>query len=479
MARFGRRSFLRGAGALTLSLPLLESRDAAAQAAPPKTLFLVHNHGGTVSAMNRSPSMSDGRGDHHGLHWWHPLADDETLTAGNLGLIHSGLLDDFVDQLILFRGIDNEAANAQAPYGGGGHGWVNCTHLTCADCHTETVDGKTEPTGAKGPSFDKLLAAHLAGSAPFDAIDLMVRGHNYGTVQYLGDRQPVSSERDPRTAFERIFAGVSPSDTGPDPELLRLRARRQSVLDGVLGAFNLLRGRVSTQDRRTLDAHADHLRAIERRIDALDGVLAPMCTTPDIADVSDREAEQVGPLMMDIAIHAGRCNLSPVIAIQIGDIITSWLGTPYGVDLAHSLGHAAREVGPTGPNAGRRAAWEEEMRSNRRWRLSLFQRLLQGLADTPAGDGTLLDSSLCVYTSEFSNAAVHSSRDVPFVFAGSLGGTFRTGRFLDYNMAAPGGYETSASTHNLYTSILQGFGMEIDHFGGPHAYFDGPLPGLR
>lgn len=479
MSRYlSRRAFLRGAGAATLALPVLESTRGTARAQrAPGTFFLLHAHGGTVSAMNRTPSMNDGRGAHHGLHWWHPLTSDETLRAINLGPLHQGLFDDLVSDLVLLRGIDNEAANAQAPYGGGGHRWVNVTHLTCADAYTEVRNGKTEPTAPNGPSFDKVLAGHLAGSAPFDAIDLGVRGHSYGTVQFLGDRQPASRERDPRAAFERLFAGLE-ADTPatPDVEATRRQLQRGSVLDGVLQAFNQLRGRVSRADQVLLEAHADHLRGIERRLDMLDAVRPPMCAPVELTGSAD--AEIAGPLMVDLAVQAARCALSPVISLQVEDVVTGWLGRPYGSDLAHSLGHAGREVGPTGPNARRRDDWEREMLANHRWRAGLFARLVRGLKETVTGTGTLLDESLCMYTSEFSNPAVHSARDLPFLLAGSLHGTFRTGRFVDFDTAPEGAYASRASTHNLYTTVLQSFGMDVDHFGGAHAAYEGPLAGL-
>lgn len=475
-----RRTFLRGAGAAALALPMLELThgDVLAAEGPPETLYLIHNHGGTVSPRSRGGSAENGSGAHHGMYWWYPTSDAETLSAANLGPIHTGLVDEFVPKLTILAGVDNMAGATQGAYGGG-HGWVNQSHLTCADMHRKTVDGKEEPDGPKGPSFDKVLAAHFSGSTPFDAIDLRVQGHNYGTVQFHGERMPVSSEADPRAAFDRLFAGISPEPgEGPDPAVLRARARRQSVLDGVLESFNLLRGRVSSYDRTLLDAHAEHLRSIERRLDSLDGIAGPMCTIPTIGSPSDRDAEMVGPLMIDLALHAGRCGLSRVITVQINDVITSWLPTPYGHDLAHSLGHAAREVGPTGEEASRRSDWETEILANRRWRFGLFARLLRGLEDVPAPMGTMLDHSLAMYTSEFSNAAVHSCRDVPFMLAGSLCGRLRTGRFLDYNTASGTSYDTTASTHNLYTTVLQQFGVEIEHFGNGDAYFDGALPGL-
>jgi hypothetical protein len=111
-------------------------------------------------------------------------------------------------------------------------------------------------------------------------------------------------------------------------------------------------------------------------------------------------------------------------------------------------------------------------------------QLLEGLDDPNflEGDGTLLDNSLVLYTSEFRNGSIHTAWNMPVLLAGSAGGALSTGRFIDYNQhgAAEGTlqYETSESTHNLFTSILQALGQDDQHFGNGDASHQGPLPGL-
>lgn len=466
-----RRTFLRGVGAVTVALPALELThgEGRAQTNDAPLLFLVHEHGGTVSARNRGGSNNDGTGGHHGMDWWRPTAPDPVLRAENLGRLHRGLLDPFVAKMSILAGIDNMAAVAQGPYGGGGHNWVNVTHLTCCDANTSG-----EKPQATGPSFDRLIADHTSAVVPFPSIDVRVHGHNYGTPFKQPDGSSVSSEKDPREAFARIFAGVSP-DGGPDPELLALQARQQSVLDGVQESFAMLRRRAGQADRHVLDAHAEHIRSIERRLDAM-GAPSALCTVPDMDAHTD--AQTTAPLHVDLLVHAARCGLSRVFNLQIGDLLTPWAGSYYPTERGHSLGHAAREVGPTGPNAHRRAEWEAEIESNRRWRIEVLAQLLQQLEETTVGDGTLLDKSLVVYSSEFSNAATHSARDLPILVAGSAGGRFEQGQFRDYNTESGTAYSTSASTHNLWTSVLNGFGVPVDHFGNDDAYVRGPLDGF-
>ena len=60
----------------------------------------------------------------------------------------------------------------------------------------------------------------------------------------------------PRVAFEQLFGAAHPA-TG-------------SVLDGVGSGAARLRGRLGPSDRVRLDAYLDHVRAVERRIQAIE-----------------------------------------------------------------------------------------------------------------------------------------------------------------------------------------------------------------
>jgi hypothetical protein len=475
----GRRAFLVGVGGAIVSLPLLEyTHDRAlAGGEAPKRFLTVFEHGGTISNMNRGwPHgdggwRADGRGEGHGLDHWAPRSSGEAL---ELGPIHEELTP-WASKLLVLQGIDNRAAIAQSQYADGGHGTANVTALTAAE-----ISGVGDDSTSLGPSIDHVVAERLRALQParFDRIHLNVRGHQYGSPYFRAPRERVGGEPDPRAAFDSIFEGVTASG-GPDPEFVRRQTRRRSVLDGVLGSFERFRGRVSSADLATVDAQLEHLRALERELESLE--MPPMCMPPE--DVPDAgEAEIVGPLHARIIVAALRCGLTNVANLEIADIITPWVGgTDWGYEIGHALHHYAREIGPTGPSADRYDQWMGEMLANRRWRTSLVRELIEGLDDPAFTEGgrTLLDNSLLLWTSEFSNGSGHIAYNVPVMLAGSAGGYLRTGRHLDFD-TAPGAleYESSETTHNLFTSVLHAFGGTDEHFGSDHVTHRGPIPGL-
>jgi Protein of unknown function (DUF1552) len=475
----GRRAFLMGAGGAALALPLLELTHGKAwsQNNVTKRFLTVFSHGGTITDQSHS-SLHDGTGKYLSLNHWKPADPGEAL---QLGAIHQDL-ESFKDKLMVIQGVDNMAGGVQAQYGSGGHDISNVTSLTAADA----TDPWGEPS-AQGASIDRVIADRLAATQPvkFKRIHLNVKGHQYGSPYFAAAGQRVSGESSPLAAFNTIFEGVSP-DSEPDPAFLHQQALRRSVVDGVLDGYNDFRSKVSQADRHRIDAHIEHLYALEAELNAAPVVCAP---PTGISEDENAGGNIVGPLHVKIILAALRCGLTNVANLEIADIIASW--TPNGglidsaFEIGHSLGHYQRELGPQGESSSLASDWEIEMLENRQWRFSLVKQLLEGLDDPTflEGGGTMLDNSVLYYTSEFSEPASHVSAGQLVFLAGSGGGYFNTGRHLNFNTHAASDpntrqYATNESTHNLYTSFLHAMGESDSHFGSDHATHQGPLPGL-
>ena len=474
---FSRRSFLRGTGGVAIGLPLLELTAGKAWAADnvvDKRFIAMFSHGGEIMCRNRTGTRSHGEHGHTYIRFddWAPVVEQEQLTPSMLGATHRGLFDRHLSKMLLLRGIDNSTCMQTAPYNGG-HGWANVTALTASDVDASDPDNVL----ATGPSIDTIIAQRL-GTSP---LRLEIEGHNYGTPFFQAARQKASGTSDVQGAFDSLFADLVAGGARPDPAVLRRRALKQSVLDGVLSGLQRFRGRVGAVDRDIVDAHLDNIRALELRI--ADFTDTQQCAAPGIGGGADGgNQELAGPLMVDILIAAIACGKTQVGTFEIGDLITGWLGDPWNsaFGIGHSLHHGANDVGPGGVDVGRVDVWRNEMLDNRRWRLGLLARLMDGLESIQEGNATALDNSLILYTSEFSAAAFHSSADVPLLLAGSAGGFFRTGRHINHNTADPAtnDYAPTASTHSLFTSVLNAFGGGDTSFGSDHAYRAGALATL-
>jgi hypothetical protein len=482
MKHCGRRAFLKGVGGASLALPLLEFTHGHAWAADDavRRFVTVFSHGGTISNQSQGGKHS-GTGNSHGYDWWRP--EDPSSQDLVLGPIHQGL-EAWRSKLLVLDGIDNKAAIKQDQYNSGAHGIANVTTLTAADSIV-VQEGDKEHRRPLGPSIDEVVAQRLAARqpVPFSRLHLRVHGHQYGSPYYRAAQEQASGEKDPAVAFTTIFDGVTPDE--PDPALVLRNLKRGSMLDGLLDGYTDLHGRISSKDRQVIEAHLEHLRALEHELQN-----PAVCTPPEGIDADGgAPGNVVGPLHVQLMVAALRCGLTNVANLEIADILTPWtpVGTPIDSahGIGHSLGHYARDVGPTGPKSEYLDDWLDEMLANRQWRMSLLAQLLEGLDDPSfmEGDSTLLDNSVVLYTSEFREPAKHISWNLPVLLAGSAGGHFQTGRFLDYNIHAAGNpnttdYETPESVHNLHTSILHAMGEDDAHFGNDEAAHQGPLPDL-
>lgn len=475
----GRRAFLRLAGGAALTLPLLELTHGKAwsQGLSPRRFLTVFSHGGTISNQASSSKLHDGNGDHIGIDYWKPADPGEDLV---LGPIHEQL-EPWKAKLLVLQGIDNRAGVQQGEYGGG-HGNGNVTALTAAD-----IANVGDDATALGPSIDFVLADRLAALYPvkFKRIHLTVEGHQYGSPYFAAADQRAHGEGSPQTAFDTIFEGVT-ADAEPDPALVKKQLMRRSVLTGAMEGYESFKSVVSQSDRYKIEAHLEHLYSLEQEL------LAPpvQCEPPLGIDADENaDGDVVGSLHVKIILAALRCGLTNVANLEIADILCPWTpaynSVESGFGIGHSLHHIARDCGPTGPLASQGQAWLSEITENRQWRMSLVKELLEGLDDPSfaEGDGTMLDNSLLLYTSEFSNGSQHICSNQPVLLAGSAGGYFKTGRHKNYNTHAASNpsttnYATNESTHNLFTSILQAFGGDDTHFGSADALHQGPLPDL-
>ncbi|MEZ4256858.1 MAG: DUF1552 domain-containing protein [Polyangiales bacterium] len=482
----GRRAFLRNAAGAAVGLPLLEVMRGKAQGAGENVLqnfVTVFTHGGTVIPRERG-GRAIKPGDHIGLDLWSPAAG-QSLGVLQAPLATAGL----APKTLLLRGVDNMSVNRQAPYGGGGHYWSNQTALTCETLQG-IVDGDAKGAGPVGPSFDSVLAARLQSTAP---VHLFVPATNksgiqYGTPFYSAARRPSAGNASPSKAFDQLFATVSDSSggtvsTGPDPALVKANRIRQSVLNGTMEGFNVLRARASLRDRKILDAHFDQLRALELEVEAFEAAqgetqMVAACNKSAVQQsgtgTSDPRSDLIGTLHAKIIAGAIRCGVTRVANLEITNLLTDWLPgyASCGAVEGHNLGHFARDCGPSGALKSSGAKWTEESKANKQWHMSIVAEIAKSLEEAD-----ILDETVILYTSEFSDSSQHSASDLPVLLVGG-GNHFKLGRDVNFNTKTGGEYATTASMHNLFTSLFQAFGQPDTHFGNNLLASKGPLSGL-
>jgi len=89
---------------------------------------------------------------------------------------------------------------------------------------------------------------------------------------------------------------------------------------------------------------------------------------------------------------------------------------------------------------------------------------LGNLKSIKEGDRTLLDNSMILFGSSFSDGNRHDPNNLPIILAGTAGGKIRSGRHIPCPKDTP--------LCNLYVSILDRIGTPVESFGDSAAPLD-------
>ncbi|HZH04925.1 MAG TPA: DUF1552 domain-containing protein, partial [Myxococcaceae bacterium] len=243
-----RRDLLRALGAGAALLPLLEATQARGATFPKRLIVLVQTNG----------TLAD--------HFF-PQGGGTNLSGLTLPAITQPL-EEFKPYLNFFRGLGMKNFT-DYPDHGAGHENFSCT-LTGTKGH-EVQDGGTRFVGG-GPSIDQYVADGIANQVVLPLRSLVLgltdpneSYHHQSRCFYRGPNAPVNPETNPSRAFSSVFEGRG---ADADPQILRMRARRKSVLDYVTRDLSAYAKRLGTEDRQKVASHLQAVRELEQRVSA-------------------------------------------------------------------------------------------------------------------------------------------------------------------------------------------------------------------
>ena len=452
-----RRAFLRGLGGVAVALPILGhglGRDLLAAEAggattaggfPKRFIYFYHPNG----------TMQD-------VFWPTPGAGERDFGLSPI----LAPLEPFRQKLLVMKGLEMTSGASDAGPGGP-HQRGMGTLLTGRPLQQgEFVGGDGSLAGwGSGISIDQAIANHIGGTTRRKSLQLGVRADTSSPtadvrtrISYAGAAQPLPPQNDPLAVFDYLF-----SDFDTDPSALNeTRLKRKSVLDAVGDQFELVHRRAGHADRMRLEAHLAMVRDLEIRLEN-EHVTGEACYIPMQPEAMAPDSEDTMPdiarLQIDLMVMALACDLTRVASLQFSNsfnhIRFPWLES---LGDGHQLSHA----GPSNNDA--KTQWT----ARDTWFADQFAYLLMKLDAIPEGDGTMLDHTAVLWINELSQGNTHSHVDMPFVLAGSAGGFFDTGRFVDFG---------GTSHARLLASLQNAFGVEEEIFGDPR-FCSGPLASM-
>jgi len=424
-----RRTLLRGAGA-ALALPLLETMGWAEKRAakPPVRLGFMYMPHGVIPEQ-----------------FW--PEDAGSFLDSPPPILES--LTPVLDQCLLVKGISGVPI---APLNGAPHALELSTWLTAA-----LPDSNRRDVVNIAISADQIAANYIGAFTALPSLELatMPQTHKenqeglneayYSHCSYASPTRPLPAEIDPRSVFKRLFQAPGKPGATIDADALD-----RSMLDLVLGGAKDLRGKLSRGDQHKLDEYLDGVRALERRIAAMEArrtEAAPKRSATDSAPIEVRipEGEKRSEYMQVM------CDLT-VLAFQTDTTrVSTYIGsTPNGVSYPE-LGFSDEHHSQTHHN--NKEGMVTKVAKINGFCVAQFAYMVKRLHSLREGEGTLLDNCIMMWGSGLEDGNKHSRENLPFVVAGKGGGSLRTGRYLPHSKGNQG---------DLLATLLHCAGIPLD-----------------
>ena len=298
-----------------------------------------------------------------------------------------------------------------------------------------------------GPTIDYTLSKVLPETLlphlciGMDSLENMKAKPTVANLSASGAGQPIFMHSNPNLLYQMLYGGISQGTIRKRHEaqssmfdrIEQLAAAKGGSLPGAdkqrygqyVQGFNDINGL-----RERLGKVSSHLRRFAPEVDG--GYANPKFET----DWHDR--------LLDLGISALKSGITSVLTIGSGrgEIFGSWKGV--GVEQqGHNLGHMKQPNNPI---------WIKIRQYNSR----MLVKLMQELESVPEGRGTMMDSTLIVYTSNNADYQHTSGKNWPVMLLGNYDGAFKTGCFTQLDGKRP--------LNALYTSILRASGVEVDRY---------------
>lgn len=416
-----RRTLLRGMGA-ALALPLMETMGRAQAGKPPVRLAWMYMPHGVIMEQ-----------------FW--PSDATTYKTAPPRILKP--LQPLLDQCLIVKGVSGVPI---APFNGGPHALELSTWLTAT-----LPDADRRDIVKIAISADQIAANYVGALTPLPSLELatMPQTHKenqeglnetyYSHCSYRSPTQPVPAETDPRRVLKRLF---QVGEKGPGA--VAADDLDRSLLDLVLQGARDLRGRLSRADQAKLDEYLDGIRALERRIAALEmrrNETAPRAAVvPPSIPAGEKRSEYM-QVMCDLTVLAFQADITRV-STYIGS-------TPNGVSYPE-LGFTDQHHSQTHHN--NKPEMVEKVAAINAFNVAQFAHMATAMAAIREGDGTLLDNCILMWGSGLEDGNKHRRDNLPFVIAGRGGGALKTGRCL----------QVKANQGDLLGTLLTCAGVPLD-----------------
>ena len=422
-----RRTVLRGLGT-ALALPMLDAMVPALSGISGRAAEPVRRLGWVYCPNGMAMDA------------WMPAAKESLDLSTTLSP-----LAPYRDQTVVVSGL----AQGQAEALGDGNGehtratatWLNGVHPR----ETEGADVRA------GKTADQIAADQLGRTTPLGSLELAIdqdflvgscdNGYSciyMNTIAWRDETTPLPMQNNPRVVFERLFG-----DGGSTADRQSEFKKDRSILDAISSDLARLQREIGAGDQARVAQYLDAVRAIERRIQLSEQKDTELPELERPVGIPESYREHV-ELMFDLTALAYQVDMTRVFTFMLGRELNGRAYPEIGIpDSHHGLSHHRYDPEKLA-----------QLAKINTYHVSLFPHFLDELANTPDGDGSLLDHSLLMYGASLSDSNKHSHFDLPLLLVGGGAGQLKGGRHLQYPRDTP--------MTNLLVSQLDKAGVRLD-----------------
>jgi len=333
-------------------------------------------------------------------------------------------LEAFKDRMLILHGIANKVRGDGDSHMRG----MSCL-LTCDELLKGNImGGGGNPAGwASNISIDQeiknFLQRQTATKTRFGSLEYGVavpdRADPWTRMSYAGGNQPIAPLDDPHQVLKKLYGQMK------DKESL------VSILDDVRADLKRVSSKLSARDKALLDQHMTLVRGLEQDLADADkqGKLAhPVPKVDPSIELVNDNTPQISRIQIDLLVNSLANDMARVATLQymrsVGMAQMRWLGIEEG---HHSLSHDPDD---------KKESYEKLMKINT-WFAGEFAYMAKRLSETPepAGEGSMLDNTMLVWTNELGKGNSHTLDNIPYVMLGG-GFGFKMGRSLKFDKVA-------------------------------------------
>ena len=308
-------------------------------------------------------------------------------------------------------------------------------------------------------SMDQLAAQEFAKETQLASLELGIESNAMlgacdggsscaytNTIAWRTPTTPLPIENDPRAVFERLFGTSGSTDRSGAARPHRSATGASSISSAARSSGLETRHRPGRQDRSSTE-YLDSVRDVERRIQMAEEQNSRELPVVDQPVGIPSDYAEHAKLMMDLLALAYQTDLTRVSTFMLASEVSGRAYPEIGVsDSHHPLSHHQDEP-----------AKLERLHKVNEYHFQQFAHLVEKLAATPEGDGTMLDHTLFLYGTGISDSNTHFHDDLPIALVGGKAAGIKGGRYVRYPKGTP--------LANLHVTLLDKLGVPIEKFG--------------